>query len=241
MGDNTINLVTDSSSSDLSDSSDSDLSDDPQYEDDSDDGLTDIERIRKASHETYLDKKNEERRAAQRQKNKRKREEEAIHMDEFDILQTHWNRHYGTTYVSFRQAAAMFEMESRAFEEEERQEAHSSNYDPDKIRDRLVTMKTRLDFMRGLLTDRRNHEKRQMTATVEQERERLRQAVIDKHLRAIESLRRDERDLRHIRRAQHSHKMLQDQALSPEQKARLQRAEEHAARTARVNLKRRYM
>ena len=212
------------------------ISSDDDFLDDSDDSdvetLTDVQKARKAARKRFEEAKQRKQQAAK----KRKHEEQAVHMDEYDIVQTHWNAHYGSNCVTIQGAIDMFTEEQRDFDETMNTAAHPSGFDPTTAQTRLTKMKQDIAFMQSLLHDQRASEKRQLT-------EREFNDKIEKALKVIETLRADERNIRHIRQAQHNKKELENMLdhLTSEQKARFERAKEHAAKKARVNLNRRYM
>ncbi|MDA7838842.1 hypothetical protein N9A45_00745 [bacterium] len=222
-------------------SSDDDSDDFLDYSDDSasdsdDETLTDVQKARKAAGKRFDEQRKRDAERKQQAANKRKHEDQAVHMDEYDIVQTHWNAHYGSNCVTIQGAVDMFTNEQQDFDETMNAAAHPSGFDPTTAQTRLTKMKQDIAFMQSLLHDQRASEKRQLT-------ERKFNDKIEKALKVIETLRADERNIRHIRQAQHNKNELENMLdhLTSEQKARFERAKEHAAKKARVNLNRRYM
>lgn len=220
----------------------SDDSDDPVYSsedsssDSEDESLTDMQRVRRDARKRFDEEKQ---RATEREKQasrKRKHKDETVHVDEYEIVQKHWNAQYGSACVTIQGAINMFQKEKEAFDNEMKSDTHASAFDPTTIQTRLTRMKQDIQFMQSLLHDQRASEKKRLTETIFKDK-------IEKALKVIETLRADERNIRHIRQAQHNKKELEKMLdhLTPEQKDRFERAKEHAAKRARVNLNRRYM
>ena len=216
------------------------------YSSDSEDGLTELKLVQKRAHDRYLQKRNDERRAKERQKCKRKREEDTIHIDDYSIVDEYFNRPFGTKFTQISEAERMYANEKLTFEREMQQ--HSSSFNPKQIERRLLRMEQNIALMKNALVDRRREDKRHETERVANEQRSLRQmeeqSAIEKHLRAIEKLGRGESEVGNIRAAQYSRKVLEEDLagkLSAEQHERLRLAKARARAVARVNLDRRFI
>lgn len=195
--------------------------------------MTELERARREAKNRYNERQRQQADQEQRMKRKRKHEKQAIHMDEYNIVQEYWNKEYGCNCVSIADAIQLVEHEKS-----------SPSGMPGR---RHLLMQQRIQYMQSLLNDQRTDEKRlateQHAARKELEANQKLMNDIEKALRTIETLRSDERNIRHIRQAQHSKNILESlyDKLSDAQKARFEQAKNHAIKSAKVNLNRRFM
>lgn len=183
----------------------------------------DLQKVRKAQHEKY-----------KRKQRGPPKKPKSIHIDEYEIVQEHWNKEFGSNCMTIEDAANIYTKEKQAFEESTSQISVAR---AQEIHRRLTIMNRQIIFMQSLLHDRRAKEQ-QESAAQKQQRD------IEEAIDVIASLKPDD-NIRNIRRAQYSktvlNRMEREGKLSERQKARFEQAKGRATKAAPNLLNRRYM